>query len=228
MVQYSIIWHNYPGGEYLELTERQEKIIQIVKANSPITGEHIADMLSLAKATLRPDLTVLTMAGLLEARPRVGYFYNNKLAETAVAESLRKLRVGDYKSVPIVVREEATLYDAIVTMFLEDVGSLTVVSEGGILEGVVSRKDLLKATLGQTDIQRVPVGITMTRMPNIIWTTSEEPLLMAARKIIQHQIDSLPVVRVHLDSSGKEKLEVIGRFTKTNITRILVELGELR
>ncbi|HWJ02847.1 MAG TPA: HTH domain-containing protein, partial [Verrucomicrobiae bacterium] len=136
----------------MELNERQERILEIVKANAPITGEQIADILNLAKATLRPDLTVLTMAGLLEARPRVGYFYGGKSSDNLVADRLRKLRVGEFKSVPIVVREETSLYDAIVTMFLEDVGSLTVVSEGGILEGVLSRKDLLKATLGKTDI----------------------------------------------------------------------------
>lgn len=213
----------------MELTERQEKIVEIVKTKGPITGEQIAELLSLTRATLRPDLTVLTMAGLLEARPRVGYTYSGKSKNDAlVADRLRRLRVGDFKSVPIVVREETSLYDAIVTMFLEDVGSLAVVSEGGVLEGVVSRKDLLKATLGKSDVHRVPVGVTMTRMPNIIWTTSDEPVLLAARKIIQHQIDSLPVVRTFLDSSGKEKLEVVGRFTKTNITGILVELGDIR
>jgi len=212
----------------LELSARQEKILQIVKANAPITGEQIADMLNLTRATLRPDLTVLTMAGLLEARPRVGYFYSGKSSDALVADRLRKLRVGEFKSIPIVVREETSLYDAIVTMFLEDVGTLTVVSEGGVLEGVLSRKDLLKATLGKTDIQRVPVGVVMTRMPNIIWTTPDEPVLVAARKIIQHQIDSLPVVKTFIDPAGKEKLEVVGRFTKTNITGILVELGNTR
>lgn len=212
----------------MELSARQEKILQIVKANAPITGEQIADMLNLTRATLRPDLTVLTMAGLLEARPRVGYFYSGKSSDALVADRLRKLRVGEFKSIPIVVREETSLYDAIVTMFLEDVGTLTVVSEGGVLEGVLSRKDLLKATLGKTDIQRVPVGVVMTRMPNIIWTTPDEPVLVAARKIIQHQIDSLPVVKTFIDPAGKEKLEVVGRFTKTNITGILVELGNTR
>jgi DNA-binding FadR family transcriptional regulator len=38
----------------------------------------IAKKLNVRRATLRPDLTVLTMAGLLEARPRVGYFYTGK------------------------------------------------------------------------------------------------------------------------------------------------------
>ena len=212
----------------MQLNERQERILEIVKASSPITGEQIADLLNLAKATLRPDLTVLTMAGLLEARPRVGYFLSDKTNDTLVADRLYKLRVGEFKSVPIVVKEQSNLYDAIVAMFLEDVGSLAVVSEGGILEGVVSRKDLLKATLGKTDLQRVPVGVIMTRMPNIIWTTSDEPVLSAARKIIQHQIDSLPVVKVFKDDLGREKLEVIGRFTKTNITAILVEMGSVR
>ncbi|MDA8441134.1 MAG: helix-turn-helix transcriptional regulator [Peptococcaceae bacterium] len=211
----------------MELNERQERIIEIVKAHSPITGEKIADILNLTRATLRPDLTVLTMAGLLEARPRVGYFSSGKSNDSLVADRLRKLRVGDFKSVPIVVRESTNLYDCIVTMFLEDVGSLTVVSEGGILEGVVSRKDLLKATLGNTDVHRVPVGVVMTRMPNIVWTFADEPVLLAARKIIQHQIDSMPVVKVLQDAMGREKYEVVGRFTKTNITAILVELGEI-
>ena len=59
----------------IELSRRQQKIIQIVKDNGPITGEHIADQLDLTRATLRPDLAILTMAGFLEARPRVGYLY---------------------------------------------------------------------------------------------------------------------------------------------------------
>ena len=58
----------------IELNKRQEQILQIVKDEGPITGEHIADQLSLTRATLRPDLAILTMAGYLEARPRVGYY----------------------------------------------------------------------------------------------------------------------------------------------------------
>ncbi|GAA3321760.1 hypothetical protein GCM10020331_038920 [Ectobacillus funiculus] len=62
----------------IELNKRQEQIIQIVKDNGPITGEAIADQLNLTRATLRPDLAILTMAGYLDARPRVGYFYTGK------------------------------------------------------------------------------------------------------------------------------------------------------
>ena len=35
----------------------------------------------------------------------------------------------------------------------------------------------------------------MTRMPNIITTTPEESLVSAAQKIIEHEVDALPVVR---------------------------------
>lgn len=62
----------------IELNKRQEDILQIVKENGPITGEHIAERLNLTRATLRPDLAILTMAGFLDARPRVGYFYSGK------------------------------------------------------------------------------------------------------------------------------------------------------
>ena len=58
----------------IQITERQQKIIDIVKADQPITSEQIASKLGLTRATLRPDLSILTMSGLLDARPKVGYF----------------------------------------------------------------------------------------------------------------------------------------------------------
>lgn len=74
----------------IELSKRQEKIIEIVKENGPITGEHIADKLNLTRATLRPDLAILTMAGFLDARPRVGYFYTGKSSTQLLSESIKK------------------------------------------------------------------------------------------------------------------------------------------
>ena len=46
------------------LSERQETILQIVKENSPITGQHIANRLHVTRAALRSDLAILTMLGL--------------------------------------------------------------------------------------------------------------------------------------------------------------------
>jgi predicted ArsR family transcriptional regulator len=54
----------------MRLSERQEKIVELVKNSSPMTGEQIASQLKLTRATLRPDLTILTMTGVLDARPR--------------------------------------------------------------------------------------------------------------------------------------------------------------
>jgi len=131
--------------------------------------------------------------------------------------------VKDHKSVPIVVSENTSVYDSIVALFVNDVGTLFVVSEQGILEGVVSRKDLLKTALGKIDVNQLPVSIIMTRMPNIITTTPEESLWAAARKLISHEIDALPVVRPA--NSKEDKLEVIGRVSKTNIAKVFVDLG---
>ena len=68
----------------IELNKRQDEILEIVKGNGPITGEQIAERLSLTRSTLRPDLAILTMAGFLDARPRVGYFYSGKKTSQAI------------------------------------------------------------------------------------------------------------------------------------------------
>ncbi|GBF33749.1 CBS domain protein [Desulfocucumis palustris] len=207
----------------MELTKRQAVILDIVKREGPITGEQIADRLSLTRATLRPDMAILTMSGLLEARPRVGYYHSGKNPSRILMDKLHSIKVGDVKSVPIVVTEKCSVYDAAVTMFIEDVGTLIVVREGGFLEGVLSRKDLLKITLGGHDIYKLPVGVIMTRMPNVVTVETEESVWSAAKKLITHEVDALPVVRVSDDNSG---VEVVGRLSKTNITRLFVELGE--
>lgn len=204
----------------MELSNRQEQIIEIVKENGPITGENIAERLSLTRATLRPDLAILTMAGYLDARPRVGYFFTGKTGSELLTEKLKKFKVKEYQSIPIVVEEDVSAYDAICTMFLEDVGTLFVTNEKSQLVGVLSRKDLLRASLGNQDLSSIPVHIIMTRMPNITICEPEDLLLDAAQKLIEKQIDGLPVV--NRQSNG---LEVIGRLTKTNMTKALVELG---
>ncbi len=205
----------------IELSKRQEHIIEIVKGNGPITGEHIAEQLNLTRATLRPDLAILTMAGFLDARPRVGYFYTGKTGMQLLTENLQKIYVKDYQSIPVVVHENVSVYDAIVTMFLEDVGTLFVVDKDLILVGVLSRKDLLRASIGNQELSNLPVNIIMTRMPNITMCLREDLLIDVAKKMIDKQIDGLPVVK-----ETEKGFEVIGRVTKTNITKALVALGE--
>lgn len=208
----------------IELSKRQEAILAIVKDYGPITGEEIAGRLNLSRAALRPDLAILTMSGLLGARPRVGYYLTGKEPADVIAGVLGGITVAEVLSQPIAVRETTTVYDTIVTMFVEDVGTIAVVSEGGFLEGVASRKDMLKAAMTGKNINKLPVSVAMTRMPNIYVTFPDESVLRAAQKLISHQVDALPVVTVVPGEDG-EKLRVVGRFTKTNITRLFVQLA---
>ena len=205
----------------IELNHRQEHILQIVKDNGPITGEQIAERLNLTRATLRPDLAILTMAGYLEARPRVGYFYTGKTGSQLLADKIRKIKVEEYQSIPVVVNESVSVYDAICTMFLEDVGTLFVVDKRSYLVGVLSRKDLLRASMGKQELNSIPVNIIMTRMPNITYCLRDDLLVEVAKGLIDKQIDAVPVVKDHPDG-----YEVVGRITKTNITKLLVALAE--
>lgn len=215
------MYWNLKAVSTIELNKRQEHILQIVKDNGPITGEHIADQLNLTRATLRPDLAILTMAGYLEARPRVGYFYTGKTGAGLLSDKLKKLQVKDFQSIPVVVNENVSVYDAIVTMFLEDVGTLFVVDQGSILAGVLSRKDLLRASIGKQELASIPVNIIMTRMPNITMCRREDYIMDVAKFLINKQIDAIPVIK-----ETDKGFEVTGRITKTNMTKILVGLAE--
>ncbi|MDR3564251.1 MAG: helix-turn-helix transcriptional regulator [Negativicutes bacterium] len=208
----------------MELSQRQEQILTIVKDAGPITGERIAEKLRLSRAALRPDLAILTMAGLLGARPKVGYYLTGKKPPDVIAGVLGNIKVEEILSQPVAVRETCSVYDAIVTMFVEDVGTIFIVTEGGFLEGLVSRKDMLKAALAGKNINSMPVSVAMTRMPNIVVTYPEEQILHAAHKLLTHQVDCLPVVTL-VKTAAADKMQVVGRLTKTNITRLFVQLG---
>ena len=205
----------------IELNKRQVEILDIVKGNGPITGEQIAERLKLTRSTLRPDLAILTMAGFLDARPRVGYFYSGKKTSQAISDNIAQMLVKDFQSIPVVVEESMTVYDAICHMFLEDVGSLFVVDKNSLLSGVLSRKDFLRTSIGNQDLNKLPVHMIMTRMPNITYCTKEDTLIEVANKLMSRQIDSLPVVK-----EKKSGLEVVGRITKTNITRAFLALAD--
>lgn len=205
----------------IELNKRQEEILKIVKGNGPITGEQIAERLSLTRATLRPDLAILTMAGFLDARPRVGYFYSGKKPGQDITDTMNNMKVKDFQSIPVVVREDVSVYDAISQMFLDDVGTLFVVDKNSFLTGVLSRKDLLRTSLGSQNLTAIPVHIIMTRMPNITYCVKNESLIQAAHRLINQQIDALPVV-----DEQPEGFKVVGRLTKTNITRAFLSLSE--
>jgi CBS domain-containing protein len=216
---------SYEEGCVIELTARQKEIVELVKKHTPITGDQIAEMLGSSKPTIRTDLSVLVMLGYLDAKPKVGYFPGHALLPEG--QSLRKLqqvRVKDIQGMPVIVRDTASVHDAVVTLFLENVGSLMIADEESTLLGIVSRKDLLKVTLGNSNAGTMPISLVMTRQPNLITVNPEDLIVEAARKMIHHQVDSLPVVVQHVEPAGRIRVEVVGRITKTGMTRLLLDL----
>lgn len=210
----------------MKLTNRQEEIIRIVKEGQPVTSETLAEKLGVTRAALRADLAILTMTGILDARPKVGYVYSGKKVNDDLLENICKIRVEDIMSKPVTVNESTMVYDAIVYLFLNDVGTVFIENNGNLV-GAASRKDFLKIAIGGTDIHKIPVSIIMTRMPNIIYGLKDESAYSLAKKIIEHEIDSIPIVeRISVDENGKEGLKIIGKISKTNITKLFVKLGE--
>lgn len=204
----------------IKLSERQEKIIDIVRLKEPITSEDIGKELSITRATLRPDLTILTMLEILEAKPKVGYFFKGQPIETFFFDKILDVEVRDIKGVPIVVKEDTTAYDATVTMLLENIGTVYVVGDESVLLGIVSRKDLLKNALGRNDLSKLPVGVIMTRMPNIITIDEKDTILDAAIKMIDYDIESVPIIK---EKNGIKNV-LIGKISKTTIVKAFVEI----
>lgn len=204
----------------MELSERQKKIIKIVKEKEPISGDNIAAELDLSKSTLRSDLAVLTMIGVLDARPKVGYIYSGLDFEPFVQEKLSTLLVEEVMAPPVIITQDTSIKDAVTTLFMYDVGTLFVVEkENQDLAGIVSRKDLLR-TLSMGNNQDAAVALIMTRMPNIYVADPTTPIIQAAKSISIHEIDTLPVVK------EKGSKEIVGKISKTILVNLLIEVGE--
>lgn len=203
-------------------------MLTLIQRNAPITGEMLAEMLGVSRPTLRSDLAILAMLGLVEAKPKVGYFPGKKLQrEMPQFAKVLDLRVKDVMSLPQVVRNSATVSDAAVMIFMQDVGSLAVLDEEDLLTGVVSRKDLLKVLLaGGTTAAQLPIVTAMTRQASIITLDPEASLLEASRTLNRHHIDGVPVVKAVKDSKGDLRSEVVGRLTRKHLTMIFADLLE--
>jgi CBS domain-containing protein len=163
------------------------------------------------------------MTGILDARPKVGYFYSGVSEINLISNKIKDKKVKDIMSMPILVKKDLSIYEVIVTMFLSDVGSIFIIDDKENLCGIVSRKDLLKATVGGSDINKMPIGMIMTRMPNIVTINKDDDIILAAKKIIDHEVDSIPVIEY--DEHDKNQIKVMGRMSKTNITKLFLELA---
>ncbi|SDX45825.1 helix-turn-helix transcriptional regulator [Eubacterium barkeri] len=209
----------------MELSKRQNRIIDIVKKHEPVKSTEIAEELGVNRATIRPDLKLLTMVGILEAKRKVGYQYTGRTLLHMTGSYIKTINIMDIQSEPTTVSEETTIYDGIITMFTKNAGTIYVV-DGEYLSGIVSRKDFMKSMIGRKDIESLPIPIIMTRMPNIVYLEEDETVYDAAVKTMKYEVESLPIVRKVTDEKGRNRLQLIGKVSRTNITRYVVNLGQ--
>jgi len=122
------------------------------------------------------------MLGIIDAKPKVGYFPGKAFVEeNAAASRLSSFKVKDIMGRPAAVRENDSVGDAVIQLFVENTGLLVVC-----------------------------IG-------------PEDSVLEAARRMIEHQVGGLPVVRDRAGAEGESGREVIGRITKTHILQVLIE-----
>lgn len=199
-----------------QLTQRQNKIIQLLKAESPMTGETLSTKLNISLATIRADLRLLTTIGILDARPKVGYAYQGENLLQMDSQKFFQTTIAAILLPPTEIKLTTSMEEAVTKLFLADVGSLYVLDDDGALVGLISRKDLLRASFTNRDTT-LPASIVMTRMPNVITVTADTSIIAASKLLLKHNVDSLPVVQNAGDT------HVIGKITKNRIFKYFIE-----
>lgn len=200
-----------------------------MKRHAPITGEQLAEYLSVSRPTLRSDLSLLVMLGLLDAKPKVGYFLGNTYRSSSEPmQQFNSMKVREVQGVPVNVPDSLSVHDAVITLFTENADTLLVVNEQKRFVGIVTPKDLLKITLGNAGAISIPVSMVMTRYPNIVTLMPDDSVMDAIRKMSLHQIDCLPVIVPREEQAADP--EVTGWVSKSNIIRLMADIamdGEL-
>ena len=200
----------------MKLTKREKEIAEIVKKDQPVSGEKISELLDVSRATLRSDLSFLTLVGILKASPKVGYTYSGSDLETLFFFDTFQKKVEDVMTSPVLVTHDSFIQDAIITLFMYDADVLYVIDEKKQLLGILSRKDLLRAALN-ANIDVTPVAVCMTRMPHIKTCHKDLNILEAAALLQDFAIDSLPVVE------EQNEAHIIGTITKSALLNFIIQ-----
>ncbi len=203
----------------MDFTKRQTRIINMLKQTSPLTSEKIAGNLELSVSTIRPDLRFLTSVEILNARPKVGYEFKGNQLLNFDYDHIYQTPISEILLPTTEIKASDTLQVAVGKLFLKDVGSLYVVNEKGDLVGLISRKDLLRASLNNSNVQSMMASIIMTRMLNIITATPDMSVIEAGKLLLLHKVDSLPVVE------KQSSRHAIGKITKNRIFQHFIEIG---
>ncbi|MEQ3459387.1 CBS domain-containing protein [Enterococcus cecorum] len=202
----------------MELSPRQQQILDIVKAQQPLSGEKIAEELGISRATLRSDLSFLTLAGILQAAPKIGYTYAGSQIEPFLFDETFHTAISELMIPPLLI--EQSTREAITNLFMYNVRAIFVVDEQKRLIGTLNQKDLLRGSL-TTSNDQTPVAVCMTRLANVVTVTPEMNILEVAQLMIQHDTEALAVV------DQKNSRKIIGKITKSRILAYIVEQAKV-
>lgn len=203
----------------MNFNKKQEQIINLLKEEGRLSNLEIAEKLQVPMSDLESDLALLENLGVIAFNKKLGYYYQGSKKYIVFTEVLKYYPVENIMSMPVIVEDYVSIYDTIVFLFLENVGSIYITKDSSLV-GVVSRKDLLKAAISDMDLKTSPVKTIMTKMPNIKTVEKTTSVYDCAKKIVNSHIDGVAVVE-KVDS----KIKVVGRVTKTNITSLFVKMG---
>ena len=192
-------------------------IVEIVKAKQPLSGEKILWITWYFQGNATADLSFWPLVGILKATPKVGYTYSGSDLESVLSfwYFLGK-KVADIMTSPVLVTSDSYIQDAIITLFMYDADVIYVIDEEKLLLGIMSRKDLLRASLN-SNIASTPVAVCMTRMPHIKTCHQNMNILEAAVLLQDYAIDSLPIV------DEKNERQILGSVTKSALLDYIIQ-----
>lgn len=203
-------------GVTVEINKATKRNCRNCEKGSTSQRGKISELLDVSRATLRSDLSFLTLVGILKASPKVGYTYSGSDLETLFFFDTFQKKVEDVMTSPVLVTHDSFIQDAIITLFMYDADVLYVIDEKKQLLGILSRKDLLRAALN-ANIDVTPVAVCMTRMPHIKTCHKDLNILEAAALLQDFAIDSLPVVE------EQNEAHIIGTITKSALLNFIIQ-----
>ena len=124
------------------------------------------------------------------------------------------MKVEKYMShTPVTIRDNTVYSKAFNIMQEKDLHHLPVVNEKNEIVGILTRRDL---QIAAQHFREAPVEVSDVMHTQVVTISPDEPLVVAARQMIDKRIGGLPV----LDDNGK----MVGILTETDLLRALIDL----
>ena len=90
----------------MNLSERQHKIIEIIRTNGSITGEKIAKILGVTRSALRTDFSFLIKSEIIKSKTKVGYTFNSQKPKKLDSSLIKNLNVMKFVGEALILSEK--------------------------------------------------------------------------------------------------------------------------